>query len=89
MIVLAEMAIGALHSLFKVNVGEMNSFAEAIGIVERNFRAVLVKPVPFSIVRVNPAIDPSVPVEIGEPSSLELLVEFGAAGLFQKFFVTP
>ncbi len=65
-IVLIEMAIGALHSLFKMDVGEVHRFAETFGIIERNNLVVFVEPVPFSIVLVDAAEDPAVAVEICE-----------------------
>ena len=86
-IVLAEMAIGALHSLFQMNVGQVNGFAETIGIVETDLLAVFVEPVAFAIMRVDAAIDPAMAVKIGKLRGLELLVEFRAAGLLQEFFV--
>src|ERR1700675_3515562 len=49
-IVLREVAIVALHALFKMNVRKMNRFAEALGIIKRDLLAVLVQPVPLSIV---------------------------------------
>ena len=66
MIILIEMAIGTLHSFFEVNVGEMDSLAEAIGIVEGNDFVVGVEPVPFSVVFVDAAKDPAVAMEVGE-----------------------
>src|SRR5260221_9596724 len=88
-IVLAEVAIAALHSLFQVDVREMNGFAEFFWIVERNLLVVFVEPIAFTVVRIHAAIDPAVSVKIGELGGLKLLVEFRTAGLFQKFFVAP
>src|SRR5262245_971726 len=80
MIVLCEVAIVALHAFFEVNVGQVDRFGEAAGVVEINFRAVLVEPVAFAVMRVNAAIDPAVAVKVGKLRGLELLVEFRAAG---------
>ena len=88
-VVLAEMAIGALHAFFEMNVGEVNGFAEAIGIVEGNDFIVGVEPVPFSIVFVNAAENPAVAVKVGELRCLELFVEFGGTDFVQKFLVAP
>src|SRR6266404_3419905 len=88
-IVLTEVAIDALHSFFQVNVRQMNRFAESFWIVEVDFLVLCVKPVAFAVVGVDAAIDPAVSVKIGELSGLQLFVEFRAAGLLQKFFVTP
>src|SRR5258707_15441728 len=88
-IILAEVAIAALHSLFQVDVREMNGFAEFFWIVESNLLVVFVEPIAFAVVRIHAAIDPAVSVKIGELGGLELLVEFRAAGLHQEFFVAP
>src|ERR1700757_3546019 len=65
-IVLAKMAIGTLHSLFKVNVGEVHRLAETIGIFKCDLLAVRIKPVALAIVRVHSSISPAVAMKIGE-----------------------
>ena len=50
MIVLREVAIVALHPLFKMNVREVHRFSKAVGIIEGDLLAVLVQPIPFTIV---------------------------------------
>ena len=88
-IVLTEVAINALHSLLEVNVGEMNGFAETLGIIEADLPAFFVQPIAFAIVRVNAPVNPAVAVEIGELRGLKLFIKFRAASLFEKFFVAP
>src|SRR5438445_1466138 len=88
-IVLAKVAIRALHSLLEVNVGKMNGFSKTFGIVKRDLLAVSVEPVAFPVVRVDTAIHPAVAMKIDELSSLKLFVEFGRAGLLEEFFITP
>src|SRR4029077_994010 len=88
-IVLAKVAIRALHPLLEMNVGKMNGLPETFGIVKRDLLAVSVEPVAFPVVRVDAAIHPAVAMKIGELSSLELFVEFRRAGLLEEFFITP
>src|SRR5258708_34367444 len=88
-IILAEVAIAALHSLFQVNVRETHGFAEFFWIVERNLLVVFVEPIAFTVVRIHAAVDPAVSVKIGKLRGLKLLVEFRAAGLAQKLLVAP
>ena len=88
-IVLGEMAIGALHAFFEMDVGEMDSFLETPRVVEGDGLAVFVEPVPFAVVVVDGAEDPAVAVEIGELRGFELGVEFRSAGLVEEFFFTP
>src|ERR1700739_1192040 len=88
-IVLAEVAIGALHSLFQVDIRKVDGFAKTFRVVKRDLLAVLVEPVAFAIVRVYPAIDTAMPVEIRKLRGFQLLVEFRIAGLLQKFFIAP
>src|SRR3989442_11191088 len=88
-IVLAKVAIRALHPLREVNIGKMNGLPETVGIVKRDCLAVSVEPVAFPVVRVDSAIHPAVAMKIGELSSLKLFVEFRRAGLLEEFFITP
>ncbi len=88
-IVLREVAVVAVHPFFEMNVGEMHGLGETLRIVERDLLAILVEPTPLAVVIKNGAEDPAMTVEISELRGLQLLVEFGAAGCFQKFFVVP
>src|SRR5216684_7873898 len=88
-IVLREMAVVALHSFLEMDVGEVDGFAETVGIVERNLFAFSIKPIPFAVVVKNCAEDPAMAMEISELGRLQLLIEFGAAHSFQKFLVVP
>src|SRR6266446_5609387 len=88
-IVLREVAIVALHALFKMDVRKMNRFAEAIGIVKCDLLPVLVQPVPLSIVIENGPEDPAVPMKVCELRGLQFLVEFVAANFLQEFVVVP
>src|SRR3989442_13658209 len=72
-----------------MDVGEMDGFAETVGIVERDLLAVLVQPIPFAVVMEHGAENPAVAVKIGELRGLQLLVKFGAADFFQNFFFVP
>ena len=65
-IVLGEVAVGALHAFFEMDVGEVHGFAEAVGIIEGDLVAVFVEPVAFAVVVEDGAEDPAVTVEIGE-----------------------
>ncbi len=67
----------------------MRGFAETVGIVERDLLAFPIKPIPFAVVVKNRAEDPAMAVEISELRGLQLLVEFGAAHVFEEFFVVP
>ena len=67
----------------------MDGFAETVGIVEGDLLAVFVEPIPFAIVIEHGAENPAVAVKIGELCGLQLLVKFGAADFFQKFFAVP
>jgi hypothetical protein len=49
-----------------MDVGEVDGFAEAVRIIERDLLAVLVEPIPFSVVIEDGAENPAVAVEIGE-----------------------
>src|ERR1700747_3689995 len=88
-IVLAEVAIGALHPFFQVDIRKVDGFAKPFRVVKRDLLAVLVEPVAFAIVRVYSAIDPAMPVEIRKLRGFQLLVEFLTASLLQKFFIAP
>src|SRR5208282_3003689 len=88
-IVLGEVTIGALHTFFQMNVGQMHGFLEALRIIEGDGAAVFIQPVPFPVVVVDAAENPAVAVEIGELRGLELRVEFGAAGFFEKLGIAP
>src|SRR5260370_2281114 len=88
-IVLREMAVVALHPFFEMDVGEVNGFAETVGIVECDLLAVLVQPVPLAVVIEHVAEDPAMAAAISELRRLQLLVELETACVFQKFFVVP
>ena len=88
-IVLRKMAVVALHSFFQMDVSEMDGFAEAVGIIERDLLAVFVEPVPFPVVIEDGPEDPAVAVEIGELRGFQFRVEFRAAEIFEKFFIAP
>src|SRR5262249_48114231 len=88
-IVLREVAVGALHAFFKMDVGEMDGLFETIGIIEGYRIAVLVEPIPFSIVIEDGAGNPAVAVEVGEFCGGEFGAEFGAAGLLEESVVDP
>ncbi len=87
--VLLEMAIHALHSLLEVDVLEMHGLAESIRVVERHDVAVGVEQIPFAVSRVDGAIQPAVPVEIGKLRLLQFRVEFGASGAREKIHIGP
>ena len=87
MIVLIEMAVRALHSLFQMNVRKVHRLAESLWIVERNNLVVLVEPVPFSIVFVDAAKNPAVPVVIGKLGMLELRIQF--RDFVEELLVSP
>ena len=65
-IVLRKMAIAALHPFFEMNIRKMYGFPEAVGIIERDFLAILVEPISFSIVVEHGTEHPAMAVEIGE-----------------------
>src|SRR5713226_4344274 len=88
-IVLREVAIIALHAFFEMNIRQVYRFPEALGIVESDLLAVLVQQIPLAIVVENRAKNPAVPVKISKLRGLQLLVEFGAAGFFQKCLIVP
>src|SRR6266404_832730 len=88
-IVLREVTIVALHALFQMDVRKMNGLAEALGIIKCDLPAVLVQPVPFSIVVENGPKNPAMPMKIRELRGLQLLVELTAANFLQEFFVIP
>jgi hypothetical protein len=88
-IVLRKMAVVALHSFFEMNVREMDGFAEALGIIESDLLAFFIQPVAFAVVIEDGAEHPAVAVEIGELRGFQFRVEFGAAQIFEKFFIAP
>src|SRR3989475_2828314 len=88
-IVLREMAVVALHPFFEMDVSEVYGFAETVWVIKCNLLPVFVEPVSFAIVMEDRSEDPAMAMEISKLRSLQLLVEFGTAGLFQKFFIAP
>ena len=58
-IVLREMAVGALHTFFKMNIREVDSFLKALRIIEGDLFAVLIEPIPFTVVFVRQRGRPS------------------------------
>src|SRR5258708_6615062 len=88
-IVLPEMAIRALHSLFQMNICKMNGFAKTLWIFKRDLLSGLVEPVAFAIVRIDVAINPAVPMKVRKLCGLQLFFEIRAASFFQEFLVAP
>src|SRR6266404_25131 len=72
-----------------MDIRKMNGFAEALGIIKRDLLAVLVQPVPFSIVVKHGPENPAMPMKIRELGGLQFLVEFAAPNSLQEFFVIP
>ena len=72
-----------------MDVGEVDGFPETVGILEGDLLAIFVEPVSFAVVIENGSENPAVAVKIGELRGFQLLVKFGTAGIFQKFFVVP
>jgi len=72
-----------------MNIIEMNRLLKSIRIFRQDNRILRVEQIPFPIPLEDLAKDPTVPVRIGELCSLELIVEFRSAGLFQKVSVRP
>src|SRR2546421_12208337 len=72
-----------------MDVGEMDGFAETVGIVKRDLLAVLVQPIPFAVVMKHSTQNPAVAVKIGELRGLQMLVKCGATDFLQTFFVVP
>src|SRR6266849_4947278 len=88
-IVLCKVAIIALHPFFEMDIGEVDGFAETVGILEGDLLSVLVQPVPFAVVIKHGAKNPAMAVKIGELRGLQLLAKFGTADVFQKLFIAP
>ena len=88
-IILREMAIRALHAFLQMNVGQVHGLLKLLRIVERDRLPVLVQPVPFSIVVINPAKHPAMPVKIRKLRRLQFGIELRAACLLQKFVLAP
>src|SRR5260370_39241123 len=65
-IVLREVAIVALHSFLQMNVGKVDGFAQAVGVIESNLLAVLLQPISLAVVIEERAENPAVAVNISE-----------------------
>src|SRR5882757_6603174 len=87
--VLFEVAVHAMHTFFKVDIFQMNSLLQFLGIVEGNNLVISVLQIAFAVVLEDGAEDPAVTMEIGKLRVLKVLVEFGCAGLFQKASIGP
>src|SRR5713101_981767 len=87
--VLLEVAVHAMHPLFKVDVLEVYRLLELLRIVEGNNLVVRVEQVALAVVLEDSAEDPSVTMEVGKLRVLKLLIEFRCTGLFQKGSVRP
>src|SRR5271157_4137127 len=87
--VLLEMAIDALHALLGVNVLQMDGLPEFIRIVGGNDFAVGIEQIALTVTLVDGAENPAVAVKVGELRLLELLIEFRAADLREKFRIRP
>ena len=83
-IILLEMAIGALHAFFEVDVFQVDGLIEFLRVVGRDDLVVRVEQVAFAIAFEDGAENPSVAVKIGELRRFELLVEFGTANYLRK-----
>jgi hypothetical protein len=81
MSVLHEVAIDAMHSLFQVNVCQVNRLAELVRIVKRNNIPFGVQELPVAVVLIDRAENPSMAVEVGELGVLERLIEFRSSRL--------
>src|SRR6185312_9463268 len=89
MAVLLEVAIGALHALFLVDVGEVDGFFEFVFIVPVHDVIVGVEQIAFAIVLVYGAKDPAVAVEVGKLRLVELFVELRRTYLAQEAHIAP
>src|SRR6185312_11938331 len=87
--VLLEVAIGALHALFLVDVGEVHGFLEFIFVVPVDDVVVCVEQIAFAVVLVYRAEDPAVAVEVGKLRLVELFVELRRSYLTQEAHVAP
>ena len=87
--VLTKMTIDAVHSFLEMNVIQMNSLSESIGIVRRHNLVSVIQQIPFPIALEHLAKHPAMTVEIGKLRALELAVEPQSAGLIQKFRFGP
>src|ERR1700730_5211478 len=88
-VVLRKVAVVTLHSFFKMDVGKVHGFPEAVRVVVSDLSAGFVEPIPLTVVVENSAEDPPVAVEVRKLSGFQLLVEFRAPGFFKKLLVAP
>src|SRR5580658_1001921 len=87
--VLLEMAVDAMHSLFQMDVLQVDGFFELLRIVERNLVSLGIEKIAFAVVLEGRPENPSVTVEIGELGVLEVPVEFRCPSLLQEPHVGP
>src|ERR1700679_2094540 len=89
MIVLPEMTVGTVHALFQMNVAELHRFLKFVLVVWRHHMAFRIQQIALAIALIDRAKHPAMAVKIGELRVLELLVELGAAGLFEERKILP
>src|SRR5688572_19973443 len=87
--VLAEMAIHAMHSLFQVNVVQMDALLKLVRIIKRDNVALCVQKVTFSITLEDFAKHPAVAMKVGKLYVLQFCIESRGAGLHQEAQFRP
>src|ERR1035437_8094512 len=84
MSVLAEMAIGAMHTLFEMDVLQMDGLLEFVRIVRLYYPIARVEQISFPVLLIDVLKHPAVPVRIGELHVLQFFIEIGGTRLLQK-----
>src|SRR5271155_1043063 len=87
--VLFEMAVNTMHSLFQMDVLQVDSLFELVRIIERNLVVLSIQKISFAIVLESLPENPSVAMEVFELSVLEVFVEFRRPRLLEEVHVGP
>src|ERR1022692_4112718 len=87
--VLLEMAIDAMHSLFQMDILQMDSLLEFLRILKGNLVALFIQKIAFAIVLESRPENPSMTVEVCELCVLKIFVEFRRPRLLQETHVRP
>src|SRR5262245_35421830 len=83
------MAVSAVHSLFEMDVHQMNALLELLGVFEIDLLPIGVEHVSLAVSLVDSSEHPAVTVEIAELRVFKLLVEVGRADALQEIVVEP
>src|ERR1700683_2997357 len=89
MIVLLEMAIGAVHPFFQMNVAQLHALLKLVLVVGRDNVALRIQEIAFAIALIHRAKHPAMAMKVGELRMLELLVKLRAPDFFEERKILP